>query len=367
MERPQTDPADHDDVLTVADINEQISETIEHTTALQDVRCLGEISEINEFDWGVFIDLVYEEYELSALMWASRYETLEAALEPGMEVICEGAIEYYVEDGQINLKPWNISVVGAGDRALSRKRLRAELGKRGWFSDEHKQPLPRFPARIGIVTSVHGDARYDIEESIHDRYPEVELLIGDARVQGVNAPVSIANSIHTLDRQYDLDVIIIGRGGGSETDLEAFDSEPVAEAVFTAETPIVAAVGHREDEPIVYDVADTTAITPTAAGETVVKDRREFEAELDTLAYRLDRAYELVVDEQIESLDRRLETAYDQATTQQIAALEQRIEATYESCEQRLQQQRLRRRYGAIIVVLLLLIIGLGVYIIGVL
>ena len=364
MDSAQTDLADHDDVLTVADVNQRISTTIENTRSLQDVRCLGEISEISEYDWGVFIDLVYDDHELSALMWASRYDTLETSLEPGMEVICTGAIDYYVEDGRINLKPWDVSVVGAGDRALSRKRLRAELGKRGWFNDEHKQPLPQFPSRIGIVTSVHGDARYDIEESIHDRYPDVDLLIGDARVQGANAPVSIANSLHTLDRQYDLDVIIVGRGGGSETDLEAFDSEHVAEAVFTAETPVVVAVGHREDEPIVYDVADATAITPTAAGETVVKDRSEFKAELDTLAYRLDRAYEATVDEQIESLDRRLETAYEQATTQQLDDLERRIDAAYESCEQQLQQRRLRQRYSAIIVALLLLIIGLGIYIV---
>ena len=196
MESTEQAPESVDDVLTVAELNKRISAVIDDTGSLQNVRCLGEVSQVNEYDWGVFINLVYEDHELTALMWGSRYRELELELEPGMEVLLTGNIDFYPDDGTISLKPWEVRVVGDGDRALELKQLRAELDERGWFEETHKQPLPRFPRRIGIVTSIDGDARYDIEESIHSRYPTVDLLIHDARVQGEHASQSIANATH---------------------------------------------------------------------------------------------------------------------------------------------------------------------------
>lgn len=350
-------------VLTVAELNRTLSETIDEIPAFQEVRCLGEISSIDEYDWGVFIDLVYEDCELSALMWTSRYRQLSVDLEPGMEVIFTGSIDFYPEDGTISLKPWEAAVLGEGDRAIQLQQLRAELKERGWFEETHKQPLPQFPRRIGVVTSLDGDARYDIEDSIHTRYPDVDLLIQDARVQGDRAPESIASGIHSLDRESDVDVIIVGRGGGSETDLAAFDSEAVAEAVFTAQTPVVVAVGHREDEPLVSEVADATAITPTEAGTTVVENRAEIEEHVRKLAGETDRAYNRLVQTRIDEVGRDLETAYDGTVRDQLVELEQRVENAYVTHEQRAEQASQLKRYKYLIVILVVVLLLLGTFV----
>lgn len=356
-------PVDSGNVLTVAELNARISEVIGDADSLQGVQCVGEVSQVNEYDWGVFIDLVDGDYELTALMWGSRYRKLESPLEPGMEVLLTGSVDFYAEDARISLKPWEVYVVGDGERALRLTQLRSELAERGWFEETHKQPLPTLPRRIGIVTSLDGDARYDIETSIHDRYPDVELLIRDARVQGEHAPTSIANAIHTLDRETDVDVIIVGRGGGSETDLDAFNSEAVAEAIFTAGTPIVTAVGHREDEPLAGEVADATAITPTEAGTVVVPDRKELTAHLERLNDRLERAYTRSVQAQLDELHDRLETTYTQTVRDELDRLEDRLEAAFAEQQRRHAQRTTRRKYGAIIAVLLAIVLGLVLYI----
>ncbi|ELZ28644.1 Exonuclease VII, large subunit [Halogeometricum pallidum JCM 14848] len=227
------------------------------------------------------------------MLWANRYRNMDVDLEDGTEVILEGDIDYWVEGGKIDLKPWEVIVVGDGDQAASVERLRSELEERGWFDDEQKQQPPAFPEQVGVVTSLGGDARYDIQNAIHEQDPTVDILVKDATVQGSNAPTSIANGIHHLDRSEDVDAIIVGRGGGSDTDLMAFNHESVAEAIFTSNTPVVAAVGHAEDRTIAGRVADRNAITPTDAGEYVTADVEQFlSGEVDRLEQELEAAYE---------------------------------------------------------------------------
>ncbi len=158
---------------------------------------------------------------------------------------------------------------------------------------------------LGLVTSADGDPRDDIQEAVHSRYFGVDILVQDARVQGERAPTSLANAIRTLDRQTEVDVIVLGRGGGSETDLAAFDTEAVAEAVFTADTPVVAAVGHRDDEPLVYQVADATAITPTEADAAVVPDRETVADRVTDLRADLDRTYRQAATTRLDRLGER--------------------------------------------------------------
>lgn len=355
---------DYDDIYTIAELNSLIEDTIETAAELKNVRCLGEISQIDEYDWGVFIGLVYGDHELTALMWGSRYRELTVDLESGMEVLLTGDIEFYSKKGTINLKPWEIEVVGAGERSLRLQQLRAELSERGWFDDEQKRDLPRFPARVGIVTSLDGDARYDIQDAIHSRYPDVELLLADARVQGDHAPESIATAIHTLDREEQVDVIVVGRGGGSETDLEAFNTEPVAEAVFTAGAPVITAVGHREDEPLVYQVADATAITPTEVGPVVVEDREDVAERLETLEDRLTRVYRNSVASQLDGLARRCQVGFEAAFESGLSDLEDRVEDAFATRKRKIERRAMRRKYGAMILVLLLLLLGTVAYII---
>ncbi|MFT4963851.1 MAG: exodeoxyribonuclease VII large subunit, partial [Halobacteriales archaeon] len=190
---------------------------------------------------------------------------------------------------------------------------RSELEERGWFDDEQKQQPPAFPERVGVVTSLRGDARYDIQNAIHGQDPTVDILVKDATVQGSNAPTSIANGIHHLDRSEDVDAIIVGRGGGSDSNLQAFNTERVAEAIFTTNTPIVTAIGHTDDRLIADRVADMAAITPTAAGEYIAKSRNDFLAsEIEPLEQQLEAAYETF--EQEHEHEQELAEAVEEAT-----------------------------------------------------
>ena len=163
------------------------------------------------------------------------------------------------------------------------------------------------------MISLRGDARYDIQSAIHEQDPTVDILVKDATVQGSDAPTSIANGIHHLDRSEDVDSIIAGRGGGSDSTLQAFNAERVAEAIFTANTPIVTAIGHTDDRLIADRVADMAAITPTAAGEYIAKSRNDFLAsEIEPLEQQLKAAYETF--EQEHEHEEELTEAVEEAT-----------------------------------------------------
>jgi len=148
------------------------------------------------------------------MLWANRYRNMDVDLEDGTEVILEGDIDYWVEGGKIDLKPWEVIVVGDGDQAAAVERLRSELEERGWFDDEQKQRPPAFPERrCRHFPTWRCPVRH--QNAIHEQDPTVDILIKDATVQGSDAPTSIANGIHHLDRSEDVDAIIVGRGGGA--------------------------------------------------------------------------------------------------------------------------------------------------------
>jgi exodeoxyribonuclease VII large subunit len=281
------------EALSVSKLNERIATVVDESSSLQDVRCIGEVTDFRQTNTAVYFTITDGEAELPCMIWANRYWQMDADLENGTEVILEGDIDYWVEGGKVDLKPWTITVVGDGEQATAVERLRSELEERGWFDEELKQVPPAFPEQVGVVTSLRGDARYDIQNAIHEQDPTVNVVVKNATVQGSNAPPSIADAIHYLDRSETVDVIIVGRGGGSDSNLQAFNSERVAEAIFTANTPIVTAIGHTADRLIADEIADVTKITPTAAGEYVARSRDEFiNSEIDPLEQQLDAAYE---------------------------------------------------------------------------
>jgi exodeoxyribonuclease VII large subunit len=302
------------EVLSVSQLNDRIASVVEDAPALDGVRCIGEVTDLHQNSTALYFTLTDGDAELPCMIWANRYRNMDAELEDGTEVILEGDIDYWTEGGKIDLKPWEVIVVGDGDQAAAVERLRSELEARGWFDDEQKQRPPAFPERVGVVTSLRGDARYDIQSAIHEQNPTVDILVKDATVQGSEAPTSIATGIHHLDRSNDVDAIIVGRGGGSDSNLQAFNTERVAEAIFTANTPIVTAIGHTEDRLIADRVADVAAITPTAAGESVAKSRDEFfSSTLEPLSQELDTAFETF--EQAHKHEKELEHAAETATS----------------------------------------------------
>ncbi|MFC5135352.1 MULTISPECIES: exodeoxyribonuclease VII large subunit [Haloferacaceae] len=299
-------------VLSVQELNDRIASVVQDTPALNGVRCIGEVTDLHQNSTALYFTLTDGDAELPCMLWANRYQKMDADLEDGTEVILEGDIDYWTEGGKIDLKPWEVIVVGDGDQAAAVERLRSELEERGWFDDEQKQRPPAFPERVGVVTSLRGDARYDIQNAIHEQDPTVDILVKDATVQGSEAPTSIANGIHHLDRSEEVDSIIVGRGGGSDSNLQAFNTERVAEAIFTANTPTVTAIGHTDDRLIADQVADVATITPTAAGEYIVNSREEFFAgEVKPLAQQLDAAYE-TFQQELEH-ERELAEAVDEA------------------------------------------------------
>ncbi|WP_176696606.1 exodeoxyribonuclease VII large subunit, partial [Haloparvum sedimenti] len=210
-ERQAVEP-DAREVLSVSQLNDRIASVVQDTPALNGVRCIGEVTDLHQNSTALYFTLTDGEAELPCMIWANRYREMDADLEDGTEVILEGDIDYWVEGGKIDLKPWEVIVVGDGDQAAAVERLRSELEERGWFEDEQKQQPPAFPERVGVVTSLQGDARYDIQNAIHGQDPTVDILVKDATVQGSNAPTSIANGIHHLDRSEDVDAIIVSRG-----------------------------------------------------------------------------------------------------------------------------------------------------------
>ena len=301
-------------VLSVTELNDRIDSVVEDAPALDGVRCIGEVTDLHQNSTALYFTLTDGDAELPCLIWATRYQKMGADLEDGMEVILEGDIDYWTEGGKIDLKPWEVIVVGDGDQAAAVERLRRELEERGWFDDEQKQRPPAFPERVGVVTPLRGDARYDIQSAIHEQDPTIDILVKDATVQGPDASTSIANGIRHLDRSEEVDAIIVGRGGGSDSNLQAFNTERVAEAIFTANTPVVTAIGHTEDRLIADRVADVAAITPTAAGEYVAKSREEFLATtLEPLSQQLDTAFETF--EQAHEHEQELKQAVETTTS----------------------------------------------------
>lgn len=248
-------------ILTVKQLNERIGDRIESDKTLHSVRCVGEVADLSAGNSARYFTLTDGDCELRCVLWESRYQNMDIDLENGKKVVLEGNVDFRREGGEISLKPRELTAVGEGEQAAAIDRLERELEQRGWFDDDHKLYPPRFPERVGVVTSLQGDARYDIQNAIHEQDPTVEILIKDATVQGPRAPRSIANGIHHFDRHEKVDVIIAGRGGGSDTDLMAINPEEVAEAIFTASTPVITAVGHTDDRFIADNVADMAAIT----------------------------------------------------------------------------------------------------------
>ncbi len=311
VEAPDTAEA-----LSVSQLNTRIASVIDDTPTLQSVRCTGEVTDLHQNSTALYFTLTDGDAKLPCMIWAHRYRAMDVELEGGTEVILEGDIDYWIAGGKIDLKPQEVTVVGDGDRAAAIEQLRRTLEERGWFDEEQKQRPPVFPERIGVVTSLQGDARYDIQTAIHERDPTVDIIVKDATVQGSEAPASIANGIHHLDRSEDVDAIIVGRGGGSDSDLQAFNTEQVAEAIVTANTPIVTAIGHTDDRLIADRVADMVAITPTAAGEYIAKSRNDFLAsEIEPLEQQLEAAYETF--EQAHDHEQELAEAVEKASARE--------------------------------------------------
>lgn len=274
--------SDEPEIYTVSELNAQVRELLE--THFPEVWVEGEISNLRKYPSGhLYFTLKDEASEIDAVMFNHLSALLEFAPEDGMNVLAGGTLTIYERRGKYQIAVRKLKPAGLGKLQLAFERLKERLHQEGLFDEARKRPIPRFPERIGIITSAEGAALRDMLSILARRYPVIDVLLFPVRVQGEGAAEEIAQAIEGANRYHEqqpIDVLIVGRGGGSLEDLWAFNEERVARAIFGSEIPVVSAVGHEIDFTIADFVADLRAPTPSAAAELVVPQREKIEGDL---------------------------------------------------------------------------------------
>lgn len=277
---------------TVGQVNRYIQNMFTQDFMLRNIAVRAEVSNCKYHTSGhIYFSLKDETGSLACVMFAGARRGLAFRMKDGDKVIVSGSISVYERDGRYQLYAKRITLEGAGllyERYLA---LKQELEEMGMFAPEYKQPIPKLVRRLGIVTAPTGAAVQDIRNISLRRNPFVQLILYPALVQGEGARESIVRGIETLDKA-GVDLIIVGRGGGSIEDLWAFNEECVARAIFECRTPVISAVGHETDTTIADYVADLRAPTPSAAAELAVMDVREYMRTLSGYGQRMEQAME---------------------------------------------------------------------------
>lgn len=276
-------------IYSVGQVNTYIKNMFMQDFFLQRINVQGEVSNCKYHSSGhIYFTLKDQVGAINCIMFAGNRKGLTFPMKDGDKVVVTGSIEVYERDGKYQLYARTISLYGEGDLYRRYEALKQELEEMGMFAEEYKQPIPKFAKKIGIVTAPTGAAIQDIRNISMRRNPYVQLILYPALVQGEGAKESIVNGIHALE-QLDVDLIIVGRGGGSIEDLWAFNEEIVARAIFECRVPIISAVGHETDTTIADYVADLRAPTPSAAAELAVYDVNRLMQDLTAMQKRLKR------------------------------------------------------------------------------
>ena len=275
-------------VFSVASFNEGIGI---YLGRLPTVWIEGEITELRRNDGWAFVFFTLRDPSSSASLRATmqrrRFDALDLQLVEGQRVLVEGKAEIYATKGELSFRAFAIEQIGLGDHLAAIERLKRALAAEGLFTPDRKQPLPRFPRAVGIVTGADAAARGDLVTGIRTRFPPARIVVAETRVQGAGAAAAIVASLRAVARHADVDVIVVTRGGGSFEDLLPFSDEKVVRAFAACPVPIVSAVGHEQDTPLCDLAADARASTPTAAARLVVPDLVDLERGLERLRTNL--------------------------------------------------------------------------------
>ena len=322
-------------VFSVTQINTYIKRMFQSDYALRRISIKGQVSNCKYHSSGhIYFSLKDEGSQISCVMFANaRYDGLKFELEDGQEVVVDGNISVYERGGSYQLYAQEIRLNGIGELYVAYEMLKQKLYEEGLFDHEKKKPIPKNPKKIGVVTARTGAAINDIISTAKRRNPYVQLILYPAKVQGDGASDTIVAGIKVLD-QYGVDIIIVGRGGGSIEDLWAFNEEKVARAIYEVQTPIISGTGHEVDTTIADYAADLRAATPTAACELAVPDIREVmegitnrEYTLRTLLKQVVRRYQMKLQQYqitIANFDPRFQL---QEQKMHLAELEEQIHA----------------------------------------
>jgi exodeoxyribonuclease VII large subunit len=281
--------------LTVSELNQLVKGTLEGE--LNALWVVGEISNFRVPPSGhYYFTLKDDKSQIAAVMFRRQGVSLPFVPENGMQVLCLGRVSLYTVRGDLQLYVESMEPMGHGALYLAFEQLKKRLAEEGLFAPQRKRPLPFLPESIGIVTSEKGAAIHDMARILADRFPDRRIVVCPVRVQGKGAAEEVAAGITDLAHSGNVDVIIVGRGGGSLEDLWAFNEEVVARAIFASPVPVLSAVGHEIDFTIADFVADQRAPTPTAAAEMVVPRKAELVQQLAGLQDQLSRAVEFTIE-----------------------------------------------------------------------
>lgn len=274
--------------LSVTELTAYLKRLLERDEVLADVSVRGEVSNFTRHSSGhMYFSLKDDAATLSCVCFRNVASRVRFEIGDGLRVLAEGNISVYEKHGRYQLLVRALRPDGVGDLAAAFEALKAKLEQEGLFAPERKRPLPRFPRGIGLITSPTGAAIRDLVSIISRRYPLAHLVIIPTVVQGEAGAASLVASLQQANARDDLDVLIVGRGGGSMEDLWCFNEEAVARAVFASRLPVISAVGHETDTALTDFVADLRAATPSAAAELVVPDAGELQRHLQAVGQHL--------------------------------------------------------------------------------
>ncbi|MGV3051219.1 exodeoxyribonuclease VII large subunit [Streptococcus hyovaginalis] len=306
------------DYLTVSHLTKYLKLKFDRDPYLERVYLTGQVSNFRRRPNHQYFSLKDEGAVIQATMWAGSFKKLRFDLEEGLKINVIGRVQLYEPSGTYSIIIEKAEPDGIGALALQFEQLKKKLSAAGYFAEQHKQTLPQFPKKIGVVTSVSGAVIRDIITTVSRRFPGVEILVFPTKVQGEGAAKDIVQNIRLANQRADLDLLIVGRGGGSIEDLWAFNEESVVEAIFESRLPIISSVGHETDTTLADFVADKRAATPTAAAELATpvskadllawigeRQQRAYQASLQRLRWygqRLEKLEQSVIFRQPERL-----------------------------------------------------------------
>ncbi len=318
-------------VHSVSEVTKYIKSMFDGETSLQNIMIRGEISNFKKYASGhCYYTLKDEAASMKCVMFRSRAQALHFLPENGMKVVASGNLSVYERDGAYQLYTNRLMPEGAGELSLAFEQLKKKLQLEGLFDDAHKKKLPAFPKRLGVVTSPSGAVLRDIYHVARRRNPAVQLVLYPAQVQGTDSAEQIAAGIQFFNERYPVDLLIVGRGGGSMEDLWSFNEEIVVRAIFASRIPIISAVGHETDYTLADFAADVRAATPSQAAELAVPDRTETKRYAITLQLRLEKAWQTALQEKRRRLAMSMNRAVMCSPQRMLAERRQQLDGTVE-------------------------------------
>ena len=294
-----------EEYISVSQLTDYIKKLINSDSRLKQVYVRGEISNFKRYSSGhCYFSLKDEGSVIPGVMFYGFASKLKFEPENGMKVLVRGYVDVYKSRGNYQLYAQRITEDGLGELHIAFEQLKKELESKGYFDDDLKKPIPKFPKKVGVVTAATGAAIRDIVTTIKRRWPLCEIILFPSLVQGNLAANNIVRQIFVADNEFELDTLIVGRGGGSIEDLWAFNEMIVAKAILVCKTPVISAVGHEIDWTIADYVADKRAATPTAAAEIAVPDIREISSKVDDFNSRANNVMAKQLNDNLDKFER---------------------------------------------------------------